>query len=365
MKRKIFVLCTLLLLALAVVACGGATTPEEPAGEPEVEEPIVDEPTEAMAEEPTEEMMEEPTEEMMEEPTEEMMEEPTEEAMEEPTEEAAGGAAGDLGTADNPIIMSFVPSGDTQEIIASGEEIAAMIEERTGLTVEANVATSYSAVVTAMCEGNAPVGWLNTFSYIVAHEQCGVDVGLATVRFGEPFYTGQIIANADAGITELADVEGHTICWVDQFSTSGYIIPRVMLAAEGVDVDALEATEAGSHPNVVTAVYNGDCDAGATFVDARTAIAEEFPDVNEKVVVVAESPEIPNDTVSFAPDVPEEIREQIVTALQDIAGTEEGAAALDQVYEIEGFEEVDDSFYDEFRTVLDASGIDVAELAGE
>lgn len=279
------------------------------------------------------------------------------------TPTTAAAAVGDLGTEENPVVMSFVPSGDTQEIIASGEEIAQMIEERTGLAIEANVATSYAAVVEAMGAGNAQVGWLNTFGYVLANERYGVDVALATVRFGDPFYRGQIIANADANITSLADISGNTVCFVDPLSTSGYIIPRIQLAAAGVDVDALDAQLAGSHPNVVTAVYNNDCAAGATFVDARTTVEEQFPDVMDRVVVIAESPEIPNDTVAFAADVPDEIREQIVTALLDIAETEDGRAALDQVYEIEGFQEVDDSFYDEFRTTLDASGINIEELA--
>lgn len=341
MRRITIVLTGLLLLVIVVAACGGgaaaptaAPAPTEPAAAPT--EPAA-EPTEPAAE-------------------------PTEPAA-EPTE--ASGGEGGLGTADNPIVMSFVPSGDTQEIITSGEEIATMITERTGLEIEANVATSYAAVVEAMCAGNAPVGWLNTFSYILANEQCGVDVSLATVRRGQPYYTGQIIANVDSGIDSLEDLEGKTMCWVDPLSTSGYIIPRVMVAAAGVDPDTgfAEQVEAGSHDNVVIAVYNGDCDAGATFVDARTAIQDEFPDVMEKVKIVAESPQIPNDTVSFAPDVPDDIRRQIVDALLDIAGTEEGQEALFTVYEIEGFEEVDDSFYDEFRTQLDASGIDIEELA--
>ncbi|MDQ4075213.1 MAG: phosphate/phosphite/phosphonate ABC transporter substrate-binding protein [Chloroflexota bacterium] len=345
MKRKVLGLLAVLLLALAMLACTATPAAEEPVAE----EPVAEEAEEELPE------VEEPIEE---EEVEEALE-GAEEEVEEVEEE------GTLGTAENPVVMSFVPSGETQEILASGEEIATMIEERTGLEVEANVATSYAAVVEAMCAGNADVGWLNTFSYILANERCGVDVSLATVRFGEPFYTGQIVANADAGIETLEDIAGNTICWVDPLSTSGYIIPRVMVAAAGVDPDQLESQFAGSHPNVITAVYGGDCAAGATYVDARTAVEEEFPDVMEQVIIVAESPPIPNDTVAFSPDVPEDVRESVVSALLEVAETEEGVAALESVYEIEGFQEVDDSFYDEFRTELDASGISIEELAGE
>ena len=68
MKKKLFVFLTLaLVFLLALSACGGGNTAEEP-----------------NVEEPTEEPMEEPTEEPMEEPTEEPMEEPTEEPVAEP-----------------------------------------------------------------------------------------------------------------------------------------------------------------------------------------------------------------------------------------------------------------------------------------
>ena len=202
---------------------------------------------------------------------------------------ACGAGEPELGTAENPIVMSFVPSGDTQDIIASGDTLATMLTEMTGLTVTANVGTDFSSVREAMCAGQAHIGWLNTFNYVLANEQCGVDAAMATSRFGASTYAGQIIVRADSGIETLADLNGKVMCWVDPASTSGYIIPRIMLAAEGIDPDTAfsQTIEAGSHNNVVTQVYNGDCDAGATFADARTGIEEEFPDVLEQVVVLA------------------------------------------------------------------------------
>lgn len=330
MKRRVLILLAILMMALALVACGGsADEPADTAGDA----------VEEVATEAAEE---------------------AEEAAEEVEEEMADMG---LGTPDNPIIMSFVPSGDTEEIVASGDEIAQMLSDETGLTIEANVATSYAAVVEALGAGNAHIGWLNTFGYVLANEKYGVDVSLATVRFGNPYYRGQIVVNAESGIEKLSDIQDKKMCFVDPLSTSGYIIPRITLAAAGVDLDTLDSTESGSHPNVITAVYNGDCDAGATFVDARSSIEEDNPDVTEKVLVLAESPEIPNDTVAFASGVDADVRESIVNALLKIAETDEGREALLAVYEIEEFAVVDDSFYDGFRTELDQAGIDIEELA--
>ena len=217
-----------------------------------------------------------------------------------------------LGTEDNPIVMSFVPSGDTQEILASGEQIAQMLSDKTGLIIKANVGTDFAAVREAMGAGQAQIGWLNTFNYVLAHEKYGVEVGLVVERRGSATYKGQINVNAAAGITTVADLKGKIFCWVDPNSTSGYIIPRIWLKANGIDpdVDFAQTIDAGSHNNVITQVYNGECDAGASFSDARGGVAADLPDVNDKVLVLAETADIPNDGVDFSKDMPADMREK-------------------------------------------------------
>lgn len=274
---------------------------------------------------------------------------------------ACAPAEPDLGTDENPIIISFVPSADADAVLASAEAITDVLEERTGLTIEAVVPTSYVGAIEALCDGENHASALNTFSYVVAHERECADVALASVRFGSPTYTGQIIARADSGIQSLEDLAGKTFCRPDEFSTSGWIIPSITMAAAGVDPETglTEVIDAGGHTGVVRAVYDGDCDAGATFVDARTNIAEESPDVNEVVAVIATSAEIPNDTIAFRPDLPEETHDALVNAFIDMANDPDDNVILQELYSWESLIEVDDSFYDPFRQVLDASGIDV------
>jgi phosphonate transport system substrate-binding protein len=278
---------------------------------------------------------------------------------------ACGGGEAELGTEENPIVMSFVPSGDTQEIIASGDELAAMISERTGLVIEANVGTDFAAVREAMCAEQAHIGWLNTFNYVLANEVCGVDVALVTERFGSTTYTGQFNIHADSDIESLEDLEGKTVCWVDPNSTSGYIIPRIMLRANGINPEDAFAQqiEAGSHNNVVTQVYNQECDVGTTYADARSSVEEELPDVKEQVQVLATTTDIPNDNVAFIEEFPEEQRQEIENALLEIAGTEEGQEALNELYSIAGLQEADNSFYDAFRADLSQAGMDIEDLA--
>ena len=277
------------------------------------------------------------------------------------------GKEAELGSEDKPIVMSFVPSGDTQEILASGNELAQMIADKTGLVIEANVGTDFAAVREAMGADKAHIGWLNTFNYVLANEKYGVDVGLVTVRFGSNSYKGQLNVRADSGISSLQDLKGKVMCWVDPNSTSGYIIPRIMLKANGIDPDTdfTQTIEAGSHNNVIIQVYNGDCDVGATFADARSSVEDDFPDVTEQVIVLATTTDIPNDSVSFTKDFPDDTREKVVNALLEIAASEAGQEALNNLYSIAGLEKAEDTFYDGFRADLSKAGIDIEDLASD
>jgi phosphonate transport system substrate-binding protein len=267
----------------------------------------------------------------------------------------------ELGTEENPIVWSFVPSGETEQVATGAENVAELLQEETGLFFETNVATEYAGVIEAMCADppEAHMGSLATFAYVLASETCGVEAELVAVRFGSPTYNGQIIANADSGITSIADLEGATFCRPDPLSTSGWIIPSLTMRAEGIDpeTDLDEIVDAGSHDAVVAAVYDG-----ATYVDARSTLEEEAADVMEIVQVIAISADIPNDGVQFIPEMDEELQQRIIDGLLVIAETEEGQEALDVAYSWAGLEEHGDDFYDPFRQVLDASGLDIEEL---
>ncbi|MGD8996614.1 MAG: phosphate/phosphite/phosphonate ABC transporter substrate-binding protein [Anaerolineae bacterium] len=278
------------------------------------------------------------------------------------------GGAGELGSSeDNPIIWSFVPSGEMEQVAAGAQEMADLLHDETGLYFETNVATEYAGVIEAMCADppEAHMGSLATFSYVLANERCDIAAELVSVRYGSPTYNGQIIVLADSGISSLTDLAGKTFCRPDPLSTSGWIIPDLTLRAAGInpETDLAEIVDAGSHDAVVAAVYNGDCDAGATYVDARTSIEEDNPDVLDRVVVIEVTEDIPNDGVQFIPGMDEEMRTQIVDALMAIAETEEGQEAMDVAYEWAGLEVHGDEFYDPFRQVLQASGMSIEELA--
>jgi phosphonate transport system substrate-binding protein len=271
-----------------------------------------------------------------------------------------------LGTEQNPITWAVVPSGETERVVTGFTDVANLIKQETGLYINPLVATEYAGVIEAMCSDppKAQMGSLATFAYILASQKGCAEAELVSVRFGSAFYNGQIFTRADSGINSIADLKGKTFCRPDPLSTSGWIIPSITLKANGVDpdTDLAQVVDAGSHDASVAGVYNGDCDAGSSFVDARTNIEADYPDVMDVIKVIEVSANIPNDGVQYAPSMPRDLRDKINAALLKIAETDEGKAALDTAYQWGGLQQVDDTFYDPFRQVLDAAGVNVQDL---
>lgn len=292
-------------------------------------------------------------------------------------------AAGELGSADKPIVITFVPSGDTGKITKAGSAIADCLSAMTGLSFKIEVGTTFAASIEAMGAEKAQVSFLNTFSVLLAEQKYGVVPALVAIRKYatnsidpdsalkdqlEPFYKGQFIANNAANIKSFADLKGKTFCFVDPNSTSGYIVPRIILKANGIDPDAdFKATQnAGSHPNVAVAVYKGDCDAGVTFInvltDSAANLAATYPDITDKVSVFAVTDRIPNDGMQFIKTLDPKLQQAIVDGMLAMAQDPGGKAVLKSLYNYDSFQKVDANFYDDFAAVLEKAGVDPASL---
>ena len=273
------------------------------------------------------------------------------------------------GSKANPIRLMLTPSTDAHAIVRDGDKLAQFLFEATGLHVEVSVPNYYITVVEAFGTGRADMAIMNTFSYLLAHAKYGAQASLrVTRRNGELSYRGEFIVRSDAGIDSLSQLAGKTMAYVDPSSTSGYIYPKEMLRRIGVK--PREDMFANGHNQVVTKVYQGDVDAGAVYysspdtvtgeqLDARAKVLTEYPDVYEKVKVLALTDEVPNDPVVTRKGLPEDVRLQLIAALLKFQSTAEGKRALMTIASIEGFVPTTDAEYQGVRELVARYGVDV------
>ena len=301
-------------------------------------------------------------------------------------------AAGELGSADKPVVITFVPSVDTQLISRGGSAMADCLSKMTGLTYKVEVGTSEAASIEAMGGGKAHMGFLNTFAILLAKEKYDVDVALIAQRLYGPkdkdgnyfafdfdpdkplagqlasCYKPEYFAKADSGITKLEDVKGKRMCFTSASSTSGGIIPRASFAAIGIDPDKdLQSTYAGGHDKSAIAVYQGDCDAGVAFMgiltDSSTNLQARFPDITEKVKVFMVGDRIPDDGLQCIKDLDPKIKAITTEALLAMMEDPLGKAVVKSIYNYDAFEVTDfATAYGPFNELLKKAGIDVSKL---
>ncbi|UFU05391.1 phosphate/phosphite/phosphonate ABC transporter substrate-binding protein [Ruania halotolerans] len=309
-------------------------------------------------------------------------------ASDEPAEDETGGeqTGGDEEMADpEEIVLGLVPSQEMDSLVEDADQLGALIEAELGIPVTTNVTENYAALVTAMQTGQAQIGMFGPIALVQAADQADAEIILQSVRFGSSTYHTQWFTNdpdtyclddvvevenedgstytfcngADAaeagpaGEDALALIEQDTpISMVDSSSASGYYYPATQLErVAGLDPLALNTQFAGGHPNSIINVASGDYPVGVSFDDARDNVVEENPQIGEEVTVFAYSDEIPNDGVAVAGDLSEDLQQRIADAMVAVMETEEGAAAYDAVYSIEGLVPADLDALDAARQV--------------
>ena len=262
-----------------------------------------------------------------------------------------------LGSADQPLILASLARPGHPESVPAIERVAGRVSALSGVVVRPAIVPNARAVLETMVAGQAHAGWLDALEYLAARERVAAEPVIVAVRFGSTRVRGQFLTRRDSGIAELPDVRGRVVCFGPGDSPSGSVVPRLMLRGIGIDPgrDLAGDPQLDTQRQVVLEVYHGECDAGATFVDARASVEDELPDVREVVVVLGETVEFPYETLSFAGNVPADLRERVAAAFIALLESETGRAAVAEGYGFDGLEPVDDSAFHPLREQIAAA----------
>lgn len=279
-----------------------------------------------------------------------------------------------LGSVENPIKLHFVPSVDAKVIEENSKSFKEYLEKNTEYKYEITIPQSYIAVVEAFGTKRADVAAFNTFGYILAHKKYGAEAKMTVLRNGSATYQSQFIVKTGSKIKKLEDLAGKKIAFVEPASASGYLLPLKTLKEKGIVPK--ETVFAGKHDNVVSMVYQGQVDAGATFYsppfkdengvmkieDARRLVLTQYPDVESKVEILSLSEPVTNDPIVFRKEMPEEMKAKIVDVMMAFAGTAEGKVAFKAIYGITEVKKATDADYDAAREMLKTTGANAEEL---
>ncbi|MFB9285228.1 phosphate/phosphite/phosphonate ABC transporter substrate-binding protein [Pseudoclavibacter helvolus] len=171
------------------------------------------------------------------------------------------------------------------------------------------------------------MGIMSGFPSALAVNTGKVDALLAWEGSEDPVSTCVVLN--DSPVQELTDLEGKTVAFADQASSSGYFMPVHMLQEAGLEQGTdYEAIFAGGHEGSFAALEQGQVDAACTSIMLTELGEPIFPFADGEWRGVGESAPMPvMGSVLGSPELSDEKRTVIQDAIQAVF-VEENAEAL-------------------------------------
>ena len=211
-----------------------------------------------------------------------------------------------------------------------------------------------------MCSSDLDLAFVHPGGYVLAHREAKATIVARNLWHGKSSFTSRIFVRKESNIRSVEELRGKTIAFVDPASSSGYIYPMVLLVQRGLVKNRdprtffKEVVFSGAHDASMRALLNGHVDAIASFDLAREQYLKD-PAERERIVVVAETPEIPEAGIAARDGLDPALFARVRAALLQIKAPAH-ASLLERLYEIDGFAPAEDRDYDPVRAAIELLG---------
>ncbi len=187
--------------------------------------------------------------------------------------------------------VSAIPDEAPTELQRTFKPLGDYLSRQLGMEVKFVPVTDYAATVEGLAGGHLDLVWYGGFTFVQARRRTGNAVPLVQ-REEDAHFHSKFITRAGSGIASLRDLEGKTLAFGSESSTSGHLMPRYFLAKAGIEPDRDLARYAfsGAHDATVKWVEGGKVDAGALNESVWNKLVEERKVDPAKVVVFYTTP---------------------------------------------------------------------------
>ncbi|HEY0678024.1 MAG TPA: PhnD/SsuA/transferrin family substrate-binding protein [Chitinophagaceae bacterium] len=254
----------------------------------------------------------------------------------------------------------------TNDRLGSLRPLAEYLKQETGLEVVARSFPTVQQLMEAISKGEVDLAMINTLGYLSFQRNypniISPLVSLDPGGSGITNYGGCILASKRSGITSLKDIDKdkrHSLALVGNASTSGNLVPRLILNSLGVRKaeEAFNVYYAGTHKQVAEDLLTGKADIGGCGCDEFDKNVKSVEGFSEKVVNVASFNNIPLGPIVYRKTLDAGNVQKLEKALLEVHLKKPGVfrefcAGWTEFLESKKFRVSRDADYDEFRALF-------------
>jgi phosphonate transport system substrate-binding protein len=243
--------------------------------------------------------------------------------------------------------VALLPDENASTVIKNNQALKAHLEKELGKKVELIVTTDYSSMIEAMRHGRLDLAYFGPLSYVLARQKSEIEAFAAIKQKGSTTYQAILIANVGAGINKISDIAGKDVAYGDKASTSSHLIPKSLLAENGLKAgENYREHFVGAHDAVAMAVQNGHAQAGGLSKPIFEALVQRGMIDPGKVKILAESKPFPQYPWTMRSNLKPELKEKIRTVFINMNDPE-----VLKPFKADGFGAVSDKDYDVVRNL--------------
>jgi phosphonate transport system substrate-binding protein len=254
--------------------------------------------------------------------------------------------------------VALLPDENASTVIKNNKPLKDYLEKTLDKKVKLIVTTDYSSMIEAMRHGRIDLAYFGPLSYVMAKSKSDIEAFAAIVKKGSATYQGVVIGNAAAGVKTLADIKGKDMAYGDPASTSSHLIPKSILATEGLKHGTdYQEHFLGAHDAVALTVQNGKAQAGGLSRPILESLIEKGVIKADKINVLTYSKPFPQYPWTMRSDLTPSLKTKIKEAFY----TAKDKSVL-KPFKAQSFAPMEDKDYDVVRDLAKILNLDLSKM---
>lgn len=255
--------------------------------------------------------------------------------------------------------VTAIPDEAPTELARKFQPLGKYLESKLGMKVVWTPVTDYAAAVETLANRKVDLAWFGGFTFVQAMQRSGGKVVPLVQRTEDEVFRSVFITQPDSGIDALAKLKGHTLSFGSQSSTSGHLMPRHFLLANGIDPDRdlKRVAYSGAHDATIAAVASGKVDAGALNVSVWEKFQAEKKVDPGRVKVFYTTPTYHDYNWTVHADMPAALQQKIRDAFLALDPANADDRAILDLQRATRFVTTQPGNYDSIRAAAENAGL--------
>jgi phosphonate transport system substrate-binding protein len=246
------------------------------------------------------------------------------------------------------LLIGLIPERNIFKQMERYEPLAEYLFRKTGAKVRLKILPRYGNIIENFQSSGLDGAFFGSFTYALAHAKTGVEVLARPVALDNTStYHGLIFVRKGGGIRTAGDMKGKRFAFVDKATTAGYLLPLEYFHDHGIPEYKgylKEAYFTGTHEDAVHDVLNGKADIGAAKNTVFNRLAKEDPRIGKDLVVLARSPDVPENALALRKDLEAPVRSRLKEALLNMHMDPDGKQVLERFGALRFIETTDEDY---------------------